>query len=106
MSDSYEGVIALRWRLRPGAGRHAMPLLGALVVVTDTQTGADITTATDVQIHAPIDGMVTADLTMFTDAEGHPIGNDGKVCLGEDGKPLTGVFRFMVAEMQTSRPGK
>ena len=106
MSGSYEGVIALRWRLRPGAGRHTMPLLGALVVITDTQTGADITTAMDVQVHAPADGIVTADLTMLTGEDGKPIGNDGKVCLGDDGTPRTGVFRYMVAEMQTSRPGK
>jgi hypothetical protein len=102
--ETYEGVISLRWRLRPGAGRHTMPLLGSLVVITDTAAGADIATATDVQIHAPVHGVVTADLTLLTGADGRPIGNDGKVTLDGDGQPRTGVFRYMVAEVQTSRP--
>lgn len=99
-ATEYEGVISLRWHRARGASPMG-PLPGWTTEIRNLVTGEAIITATDVQVHVPVEGFTTATLTLLTDDDGRPISPMGSPFPGEDGKPRTGEFEFIVAEMQT-----
>jgi len=95
--DAYRGVIAIEWPPPNGASPYSsMP--GCLVSVTDALTGKPIMTCTKIIVHADAGALVTADLTMFADADGEPL-LDGEPVIDGDGF-RTGVFPFLVSEMR------
>ena len=95
--EQYRGVIIIEWPPPTGAGPYSA-LAGPLVVITDAVTGKPITTCSHLTVHADVAELVTAELTLFADADGEPI-LDGMPVLG-DGWILTGTFPFMVAAMK------
>lgn len=95
----YRGVIVIEWP-PPGGGPYSAMAGWPVVVITDAATGRPVTTCShaDITVHADVSQLVTADLTLFTDADGEPI-LDGEPAL--DGKEVrTGVFPFLVAGMK------
>ena len=95
----YAGVIVIEWP--PGAGTgpyHVMS--GTGVNIKDAVTGKAVNTcmSADITVRVAGWGMVTAELTLFADADGDPI-LDGEP-VEADGEILTGVFPFLVSEMR------
>jgi hypothetical protein len=75
------------------------------IVLTDAETGEHITSTldADIVIHADPQQVVTATLTMLTDADGKPLAANAKPVLDTDGENVrTGVFRWLVAEMRVA----
>jgi hypothetical protein len=98
---SYQGYLIIEWPRRREAApgfAHVMP--GWKVSLTDAITGEQITTATAVEIHADAQNIVTAELTMFCDLDGKPVYGGSTFWPDDDGKPRTGTFSFLVAEMR------
>lgn len=95
----YMGVIAIEWPAATRPGPYNC-MTGAQLTITDAVSGKVITTCShaDVTVHADAGELVTADLTLFADADGEPL-LDGKP-VTSDGEVLTGVFPFLVAEMR------
>lgn len=104
--ERFEGTITIEWRRSGPALPAVMP--GWVFAIRD-QAGEMILTVTDLTIHAPADGLVWAELTMFRDAEGRPImaASPQEVAdrwvAGDDGIE-TGTFAFDVAAMQVAEP--
>jgi hypothetical protein len=100
----YRGLIIIEWPPPVGSGPHGA-IDGWKVVITDALTGKPVTTCSraDVVVHADVNDLVTADLTLFADGDGQPL-LDGKP-VEKDGKFLTGVFPFLVAEMRVQADG-
>lgn len=104
---AYEGVIVIEW---PAARRK--PATGSPVVlpawptaVFDAATG-ELIQASQVDVHVEHSSWITADLTVFTDPDGRPLGkSDTTVYKDEDGKFRTATFRYLVAEMRV-RPAR
>lgn len=94
----YRGVIVIEWPPPIGGGPHGA-MLGKLISITDAMTGELITAcpAADVVVHADVDYLITADLTLYTDADGQPILRLSAV---PDEGAATGVFPFLVAGMK------
>lgn len=93
----YRGLVVIEWPAPTGGSVYAC-MLGQCVRVTDAVTGKPITTCTDMVVHADITALVTADLTLFTDADGEPL-LEGEPVM--DGREIrTGTFPFVVAEMR------
>ena len=95
--DQYRGVVVIEWPAPYGASPYSS-MIGWQVAISDAVTGKPITTARDVTVRADMESLVTADLTLFADANGEPI-LDGMPVM-KDGEPLTGVFTFLVSEMR------
>ena len=93
----YRGVIVIEWPPPAGTSPYAC-LNGSGVAIADAVSGKPITTCSDLVIHAEIQALVTADLTMFADKDGEPI-LDGEPVLDGD-EIQTGVFPFVVSEMR------
>lgn len=96
----YRGVIRIEWP-PPGAGPYSA-MAGCRVSITDAVTGKPVTACShaDITVHADAGELVTADLTLFADADGEPL-LDGDAVLNGDGTDiLTGVFPFLVGEMR------
>lgn len=96
-SPEYRGVIVIEWPPPYGSVPHSA-INGSLIVITDALTGKAVTTCSHVTVHADAAELVTADLTMFADADGEPV-LDGMPVLGAE-EILTGTFPFFVAEMR------
>jgi hypothetical protein len=95
------GAVIIEWPAAPRRGVGA--IAGCTVAVYAAFTGSEcgpkpITTVTRIEIHAPADELVTADLTMFAGEDGKPL-FDGMPVL-RDGEVITGTFPFIVAEMR------
>lgn len=97
--EQYRGVIIIEWPPPVGTGPYsAIP--GPSVTITDAVTGKMITTCShaDIVIHADVAEIVTAELTLFADADGNPVLSGPSVA--GDGEILTGTFTFAVSEMR------
>ena len=103
----FQGVIALEWPA-PRPASRVEPLPACKIAVFDAISGRQITTVTKLEVHAPASGLITADLTMFTDEDGLPVyelaPGDRKGTVRapalEGGRPREGTFPFYVAEMR------
>ncbi len=94
---AYRGVIIIEWPPPHGASPYSsMP--GCLVKITDALTGKPIRTCTGLTVSAGTECLVTADLTLFADADGGPLLDGEPVTDG--GEIRTGVFPFLVSEMR------
>jgi hypothetical protein len=95
----FTGRIVIEWPARrSGAGPHGC-LKGPLVAVFDGVTGEQIMTASRlVVVNVDAEGIITADVTMFADADGQPV-FDGDPH-EEDGEVLMGTFPFLVTGMR------
>lgn len=90
------GKVIIEW---PADCRPAIP--GWALCVYDADTGTQITTVTGmVIIHAPADGVVWAQMTIFTTADGKPIFSGTDEIVFRDGEALTGTFPFWVQGMR------
>lgn len=95
----YRGVIRIEWPAACNPGPYGS-MVGSLLSVFDAMSGKQILTCVKAVIHADMDALVTADLTLFTDADGEPI-LDGEPVQDEDRTEIrTGVFPFLVGEMR------
>ncbi|NUP47535.1 MAG: hypothetical protein HOW97_09510 [Catenulispora sp.] len=95
MSDEYTGRVIITWP-QPQAGLTH----GATVKLTDADSGEDIVSALDLTVTVTLDAAIVAEMTMLTDADGHPAGVSP--VRDEDGETLrTARFRWLVAEMRT-----
>jgi hypothetical protein len=97
----HRGAVILEWPKPAPNGVGA--LIGNLVTVYDPFTGAEpgpklITTVSEISLRVTMGEFVTADLTMFADADGNPV-YDGKPHI-RDGEIVTGTFPFIVSEMR------
>jgi hypothetical protein len=97
----FRGAVIIEWP--PPANRGASALRGCLAAVYNASGGDEpepkmISTVTGVTIHAPANGLVVADLTMFADEDGNPV-YDGMPNI-RDGEIITATFPFLVAEMR------
>lgn len=101
----YRGIVSIRWShpasVHSRGDGWVRPLAGYVTAICDEVTGKPITTVSHSVIHAPIDGLITASLTMFATAEGEAIFS-GEPVFGEDGEVVTGVFEFMVHRLETA----
>jgi hypothetical protein len=103
----FQGVIALEWPA-PRPASQVEPLPGWGISVFDAISGRQIMTVTKVEVRAPVSGVITADLTMFTDEDGKPVyelepgASKGslKIPALEGGKPREGTFPFYVSQMR------
>ena len=93
----YRGVIVIEWPAPYGTGPYSA-MNGWKVTVADAVTGKPIPTCTSITVHVDPGALVTAGLTMFTDAGGEPL-LDGDPVRDGDGF-RTGVFPFVVSEMR------
>lgn len=97
--DEPVGRVIIRWP-KPRLG---VPLIGWATQVIDIDTGQPITTATCGEVRVIFDPteIVTAELTMFADADGKPIFDGMPVLDTETGELRTATFRFQVMGMET-----
>lgn len=93
----YRGVIIIEWPAAHGASPYSS-MAGRKVEITDALTGKSVRTCTKIIVHADAEALVTADLTLFADADGGPL-LDGEPVTDGDGF-RTGVFPFLVSEMR------
>jgi hypothetical protein len=97
--EPFRGTVIIEWPAPVGPLPYSA-LLGRAAAVTDAVTGKPITTCSGITVRAVVDEIVTAELTLFADADGNPV-LDGKPVLG-DGEILTGTFPFAVAAMRVA----
>lgn len=97
----YYGLVIIEWP----APRRKDGVPGVLAAwgcsILDAATGEPITTAekaTILRVTADAQSFIIADLVMLADLDGNPV-PDGKP-RWRDGKVITGVFPFLVAEMR------
>lgn len=95
--DAFEGSVILAWP-RPVNGMLTGQCLTVLL-----PGGKNVPTVTGVSVHVSMDEPVWAELTMWVDADGHPLygGSDGEPLIG-DGGVVTATFPFLVSEMRVS----
>lgn len=70
-------------------------------MIEDAETGKPVTTCMRGDIRFVAGDLVRADLTLFCTPEGEPV-LDGNPEIGENGKPRTAVFRFLVARVEAA----
>ena len=99
----YRGVIAIEWPAATRPGPYGA-MIGRMTAVTDLVTGNEIRTCTGITVHVDMERLVTADLTLFTDADGEPVLDGEPVVDAERGGFRTGVFPFLVGEMRVKAP--
>lgn len=105
----YWGTVIIEWPA-PARGTPYGAMPGRHVKVWDAATGEQVygCTHADITVHAGVEGLVTADLTLFADEDGEPVldlqpavtAADRRIVLDEDGGTVTGVFPFLVTEMR------
>jgi hypothetical protein len=95
--DAFEGSVILVW---PKPVKDMLPGYAVTVLLVG---GKNIPTVTGLTVHVSCDDLVWAELTMWTDADGHPLygGSDGEPLMGAGGV-VTGTFPFLVAEMRVA----
>lgn len=96
-ADEFTGRLIITW---PKSDRPA--LLAPLTILHDADTGEQITSVASFTLSADAtESVVTAELTMLTDADGQPLTSAAMPVLTADGESIrTGVFRWAVAEMR------
>lgn len=102
--EPFDGEIGIEWP--PGRPNSGWALIGALAAPFNAD--GPITTITEFTLHAKATDLIWATVTMFADEDGQPVYRtslDRKLHLGEDGKPVTGTFRFLVTEMRVAASG-
>ena len=92
----YRGAIVIEWP-PPGPSPYSA-MVGFQLCIFDAVSGKQIKTATHIEVHAPADGAVTADLTLLANEDGEPLFEGEPVLDG--GEIRTGVFPFVVSEMR------
>lgn len=100
--EPFRGVIIIEWPAPFGASPYSA-LSGWHCAVTDAVTGKPVTTCSRITVRADVNEIVTADLTLFADADGNPV-LDGDPVPG-DGEILTGTFTYAVAGMRVRGAG-
>jgi hypothetical protein len=101
------GAVIIEWPA-PDPENPLRPVAGWKCALYDAATGGQIYTVTAIEVRAPVDGAITADLTMHANEHGQPVlalapgdrKGTVKMPATEDGKPFMGTFRFDVAEMR------
>ena len=99
-TNDYAGRLIITW---PKAASH--PVVGHGVVLTDADSGTQVTTATDadILIHADPQHVVTATMTMLIGEDGKPLATGAPMVLDEDRENVrTDTFRWLVAEMRVA----
>jgi len=98
-TDEFTGRLIITW---PKSDRPA--LLPPLTILHDADTGEQITSVASFTLSADAtENLVTAELTMLTDADGQPLASAATPILTDDGEDVrTGVFRWAVAEMRVA----
>jgi hypothetical protein len=98
-SDGFAGHLIITW---PKNNRSCVPGWG--VAVTNAITDQPIVSALDLKVSVNVQSAVTAEMTMFTDADGNPLlGSPVTPVLTEDGENFhTGRFLWLVTEMRTT----
>lgn len=95
--DDAIGEIGIEWPVHAQGTRWAIAGWG----VSPFNADGPVTTISEVTLHAKASGILWAEVVMFTDEDGQPIyRTPAKLHPGEDGKPVTGTFRFVVTEMR------
>lgn len=103
--EEFEGTATVEWRANGPGSRQVMA--GWHFTIRDAD-GTMLLAVTEMTIHAPADGGVWADLTMFCDPDGKPVTSDGprtEIHLGEDGQILKSTYPYLVAGMSVAPPG-
>lgn len=97
----YRGAVVIEWPAAAGSSPYAV-MIGRRVKITDAVTGKPVTAcwAADITVHADACALVTADLTLFADADGEPLLDGMPVLDGEEVRTAT--FPFLVAEMRVA----
>jgi hypothetical protein len=96
--QSFDGVLGIEWPAatgRPVNGWACAPF----------NADGPVNTIMEFTLHARADDLVWAEATMFADAAGKPVFRSTPPdyqLLVEDGKPVTGTFRFLVTEMRVA----
>jgi hypothetical protein len=99
--DDAIGEIGIEWP--PHAQRTRWAIAGWGVAPFNAE--GFITTISEITLHAKASGIIWAEVAMFTDEAGQPIyRTPAKLHLAEDGRPVTGTFRFLVTEMRVAEP--
>jgi hypothetical protein len=99
--DDAIGEIGIEWPVHARGTRWAIAGWG----VAPFNADGPVTTISEITLHAKASGIIWAEVVMFTDEDGQPIyRTPAKLHLGEDGKPVTGTFRFLVTEMRIAAP--
>jgi hypothetical protein len=97
--ERYEGIITIEW----GAPGRAGDAASGWKIQPRTQDGVPITTVSEMTVvHAPADGLVWAELTMFADEAGRPVLRTGpgiEPAAVHGGEIATATFPFLVAGM-------
>ncbi len=95
-AEEFTGRLIITWP------RSARPvLLPPLTILHDADSREQIMSVTAFTINAHVaESVVTADLTMLAGADGKPLAADATPVLDDGNEPLTGVFRWVVAEMR------
>ena len=96
----YRGAVIVEWPPATGGSPYAA-MAGWGVRVTDAVSGKLIVTCTEITVHADPGALVTADLTLFADADGEPLLEGKSVLDGEETRTAT--FPFVVSEMRVRR---
>ena len=97
--QSFDGVLGIKWPASPVATDRS--LLGWQVSPFDAD--GPVNTILEFTLHAKATGLIWIEATMFADDAGKPVLHTrppGYQLLVEDGKPVTGTFRFLVIEMR------
>lgn len=98
-----DGYIGIEWPT--GSARSTKPLRGWTVRLFNAD--GPVMTVSELTLHADAVGLIWAEAVMFADEDGQPVydvPHGAKLHLGEDGKPVTGTFRFLVTEMRIAAP--
>jgi len=98
-----DGEIGIEWpRATFGAG-WAVPGWR----LSPFNTDGPINTISRITLHADALSIVWAEVTMFVGEDGRPLYRSDRIQrlrLDDDGKPVTGTFRFLVTEMRVAQP--
>jgi len=105
---TFQGRVTIEW---PAPDKGGSVLQAWRVTIRDAETGECINTATAIRINAGPEGWVVAEMEQFLGMDGQPLENEppdpatGRIppCvldIGEDGRPKTGTFRYLVTGMR------
>lgn len=113
--DVYHGYVILEWPAPVTTLTFPRAMVAWKVAVFDAADGTPVPSADRIIVRASADGWVTAELHALLGPDGMPAkpgprdpvtGRAGDMVLDrdEDGRPRTGVFRYLVSEMRVRQP--
>ena len=97
--ERLHGGVIIEWPEPSTAHDWPGTLDGCLVSVFDAGTGAQIFTVTAFTVRVHLNGVIEAEVTLYTDLDGTPLLNLTERPV-PDGKIKTGTFRVRVAGMR------